>query len=191
MIFIVPFWKRIRHFDVQRRRKWKIVRLMGNIIINRLTHALYSRVRGGRIRRQAISHLVPHWASLSSDLMHLKRTHLVSAASFFPNSISRPYNYLSFSSLAYYSLSLSPGPLCRIPGLGIYTVMSSMTREMQISAEISRGIPVWKCFFVLVDSTMSRLDWTRSLIFILIFACVISFAQKDSWSSMMIDVRCN
>jgi len=77
--------------------------------------------------------------------MHLKRTHLVSAASFFPNSISRPYNYLSplsFSDLAHCSVSLSPGLLYWIPGAGIYTVMSSMTREMQISAEILRGIPV-------------------------------------------------
>lgn len=151
-------------------------------------------VRGGRIRRQAISHLVPHWTSLSSDLMHLKRTHLVSAASFFPNSISRPYNYLSplsFSGLAHYSLSLSPRLLYRIPGPGIYTVMSSMTREMQISAEISRGIPVRKYFFVPIDPTMSRPDRTTgSLIFILIFAHV-SFLSRNRVGWMRFDIRCN
>lgn len=132
--------------------------------------------------------------------MHLKRTHLVSAASFFPNSISRPYNYLSRLSrfpaaLAHnLSFSLSPSPsglLYRNPR--IYTVMSSMTREMQISAEISRGIPARKRFFVSAHLIMSRSDWTDRLIFILILARVTFSTRKDRFSHRrwIIDVHDN
>lgn len=109
-------------------------------------HTIFGTKKLGRIR--APGHLSPgsmHWTSLSNDLMHLKRTHLVSAVSFFPNSISRSVQ-LSFAFhsrslfLLIFSFSFPPNVVHRIPGRKIYTIMNTMTREMQISPEISRGM---------------------------------------------------
>lgn len=158
-------------YRTKRHRKWKIARLMGDIIINRLTLHALSRISidgcgiwGDRID----SHLlVLWWTSLSSDLMHLKRTHLVRAASFFPNSISCPYNYLSPVSfyaalLASYSSFLSLGPLYRVLRPRIYTVMNSMTREKcKYRPKFHAAFQAEMFFlFVPVNLIMLQLDWT-------------------------------
>jgi hypothetical protein len=92
--------------------------------------------------------------------MHLKATHLVRAASFFPNSISRPYNYLSPVS---FLAALAPLPPSLLP---LRTIVSDPRtkdlhgdeqhdeREMQISAEISRGIPAWKLLFLFLPRSI-------------------------------------